>query len=453
MKTHRALVILALALITVATLAAPLLAARPPATPTPDDAPHGIANQSGEPETAKTEGLGETGPVAVPEPTEKALAHARGGNWLWLTSELWALLVPGVILFTGFSSKLRDLARRIGRNWFFTIAAYFALFALITFVIDLPLSYFAGFARPHAYGLSNQTFGKWFGDELKGLMVGLIMGGLLLWVPYLLVKKSPRRWWLWTSLLAIPLTAFFMLIAPVVIDPLFNKFGPMKDKALEQQILDLAGRAGIEGARVFEVDKSADTNTVNAYVTGFGGSKRIVLWDTTIAKLAPDELLFVMAHEMGHYVLGHVVKSIFFAAAMILITLYAAYRLQAGLIARFSTRFGFTELSDIASLPLVMLLVGVLSFAVTPVANGYSRWQEHESDRFGLEITKNNHAAATAFVTLQEENLGVPRRGVFYKLWRASHPLLGERIDFCNSYRPWEEGKPLRYEHLFKQTR
>ncbi len=453
MKTHRALVILALALITVATLAAPLLAARPPATPTPDDAPHGIANQSGEPETAKTEGLGETGPVAVPEPTEKALAHARGGNWLWLTSELWALLVPGVILFTGFSSKLRDLARRIGRNWFFTIAAYFALFALITFVIDFPLSYFAGFARPHAYGLSNQTFGKWFGDELKGLMVGLIMGGLLLWVPYLLVKKSPRRWWLWTSLLAIPLTAFFMLIAPVVIDPLFNKFGPMKDKALEQQILDLAGRAGIEGARVFEVDKSADTNTVNAYVTGFGGSKRIVLWDTTIAKLAPDELLFVMAHEMGHYVLGHVVKSIFFAAAMILITLYAAYRLQAGLIARFSTRFGFTELSDIASLPLVMLLVGVLSFAVTPVANGYSRWQEHESDRFGLEITKNNHAAATAFVTLQEENLGVPRRGVFYKLWRASHPLLGERIDFCNSYRPWEEGKPLRYEHLFKQTR
>lgn len=378
MKTHRALVILALALITVATLAAPLLAARPPATPTPDDAPHGIANQSGEPETAKTEGLGETGPVAVPEPTEKALAHARGGNWLWLTSELWALLVPGVILFTGFSSKLRDLARRIGRNWFFTIAAYFALFALITFVIDLPLSYFAGFARPHAYGLSNQTFGKWFGDELKGLMVGLIMGGLLLWVPYLLVKKSPRRWWLWTSLLAIPLTAFFILIAPVVIDPLFNKFGPMKDKALEQQILDLAGRAGIEGARVFEVDKSADTNTVNAYVTGFGGSKRIVLWDTTIAKLAPDELLFVMAHEMGHYVLGHVVKSIFFAAAMILITLYAAYRLQAGLIARFSTRFGFTELSDIASLPLVMLLVGVLSFAVTPVANGYSRWQEQD---------------------------------------------------------------------------
>ena len=450
MKTLRILVILALASMA---LAAPLLAARPPATPTPDDAPHGIANQSAEPQAVKATPSGETGPVAVPEPSEKALRHARGGDWLWLISQLWALFVPGVILLTGLSSKLRDVAHRIGRNWFFTIVVYFTLFVLITFVIDLPLSYFSGFARPHAYGLSNQTFGKWFGDELKGVMVGLILGGLLLWIPYQLVKKSPRRWWLWTSLLAIPLTAFFMLIAPVVIDPLFNTFGPMKDKVLEQQILELAGRAGIEGARVFEVDKSTDTNTVNAYVTGFGGSKRIVLWDTTIAKLTPDELLFVMAHEMGHYVLGHVVKSIFFAAALILVTLYAAYRLQVGLIARFSTRFGFTELSDIASLPLVMLLVGVLSFVVTPVAAGYSRWQEHEADRFGLEITRNNHAAATAFGTLQQENLGVPRRGLLYKLWRADHPLLGERIDFCNSYRPWDEGKPGRYEQLFKRTR
>ena len=236
MKTLRILVILALASMAVA---APLLAARPPATPTPDDAPHGIANQSAEPQAVKATPSGETGPVAVPEPSEKALRHARGGDWLWLISQLWALFVPGVILLTGLSSKLRDVAHRIGRNWFFTIVVYFTLFVLITFVIDLPLSYFSGFARPHAYGLSNQTFGKWFGDELKGVMVGLILGGLLLWIPYQLVKKSPRRWWLWTSLLAIPLTAFFMLIAPVVIDPLFNTFGPMKDKVLEQKILEL----------------------------------------------------------------------------------------------------------------------------------------------------------------------------------------------------------------------
>jgi Zn-dependent protease with chaperone function len=429
-------------------LVAPAVVAGPPGPPSAEAAPHGIANQASDPQAAKASP--DAGPVAVPEPSDKALAYARSGNWWWLTEQVWGLLVPGIILFTGFSAKLRDAAKRIGRNWFFTIVAYFALFLLLTFLINLPLSYGTGFARPHAYGLSTQSFGKWFGDEMKGLMVGFLMGALFLWVPYLLVKKSPRRWWLWTSVLAIPAAVFFLLVAPVVIDPLFNTFGPMKDKALEQRILDLAGRAGIEGARVFEVDKSADTNTVNAYVTGFGGSKRIVLWDTTIAKLEPDELLFVMGHEMGHYVLGHVMKSILFFSVLILLTLYAFDRLQAGFIARFGGRFGFAELSDIASLPLLLLLVGVLSLALVPVANGYSRWQEHESDRFGLEITRNNHAAAEAFVKLQQENLGVPRRGLFYKLWRASHPLLGERIDFCNGYHPWTEGAPGRYEHLFR---
>jgi Zn-dependent protease with chaperone function len=437
-------------LASIAVLAAvPALLQAGQGTPPPaDTAPHGIANQAGETQVAAP--AADTGPVAVPEPSEKALRYARSGNWLWLTEQLWGLLVPGIILVSGFSARLRDVAKRLGRNWFFTIVIYFALFLVITFVVGLPLSYCTGFARPHAYGLSNQSFGKWFGDEAKGVMVGLVMGSLVLWVPYMLVKKSPTRWWLWTSMLAIPFAAFMMLIAPVVIDPLFNNFGPMKDKALEQKILDLAGRAGIEGARVFEVDKSADTNTVNAYVTGFGGSKRIVLWDTTIAKLDPAEVLFVMGHEMGHYVLGHVVKSIFFAAALILATLYAAYRLQAGLIARFQRRFGFTELADIASLPLVLVLVGVLSFVIAPAANGYSRWQEHEADRFGLEITHDNHAAATAFVKLQQENLGVPRRGLLYTLWRASHPLLGDRIDFCNAYHPWTDGKPGRYDHLFR---
>ena len=429
----------------VAALAAVAFAA-PPATPSPDAAPHGIANQAADPAPASAG----SGPVEVPEPTETARRYARSGNWFWAIGQIWGVLIPGLILFSGLSAKIRTMAKRVGRNWYGTIVVYFAAFLLLSFVIDFPLSYFTGFVRQHAYGLSNQSFGKWFGDELKGLMVGLVAGSLVLWIPYLLIKKSPRRWWLWTSVVAIPIAAFFLLVAPVVIDPLFNNFGPMKDKALEQQILSLAGRAGIEGARVFEVDKSADTNTVNAYVTGFGGSKRIVLWDTTIAKLEPKELLFVMGHEMGHYVLGHVVKTLGFAAILILATLYVSYRLQAGLIRRFSDRFGFTELADIASLPLIIVLTGVLSFVLAPIANGYSRWQEHESDRFGLEITRDNHAAASAFVKLQQENLGMPRRSLAYKLWRASHPLLGERIDFCNAYHPWTTGQTGRYEHLFK---
>ena len=441
LRVARALGPFALAALVSATA---LRAAPPP--PAPDAAPHGIANQAAEPAPAHA---ADTGPVPVPEPSEKAKQYARSGNWLWTFDQVWGLLLPAVFLFAGWSGKLRDLARRIGGNWFFTIVIYFAIFLILSFVVGLPMSYYTGFVRAHAYGLSNQTFGKWFGDELKGLMVGVVVGALFLWVPYFLVKKSPRRWWLWTSLFAIPLAAFFLLVAPVVIDPLFNKFGPMKDKALEAKILDLAGRAGIEGARVFEVDKSTDTNTVNAYVTGFGGSKRIVLWDTTIAKLAPDELLFVMGHEMGHYVLGHVVKSIFFFAVLILATLWAADRLQSGMIARYKDRFGFDQLADIASLPLILLLAGLLSIVIGPIGNAYSRWQEHEADRFGLEITRNNHAAATAFVKLQSENLSVPRRGLLYKLWRADHPLLGERIDFCNDYHPWTENRPGKYDSHF----
>ena len=436
----RGIALTALLLALLATMAA---AAAPPA---PENAPHGIANQASE---EKRDATTDTGPVPVPEPSAKALQYARGNNWLWGFDQIWGLLVPGVILFTGFSARLRNVAKRIGRNWYFTILVYFVFLLILNFVIDLPMSYYAGFVRPHAYGLSDQAFSKWIGDEGKGLVVLFVFGAMFLWIPYLIFKKSPTRWWLWDSIIVIPIIVFVFLVEPIAVEPLFNKFGPMKDKALEQQILGLASRAGIEGARVFEVEKSVDTNTVNAYVTGLGSSKRIVLWDTTIAKLNPDQLLFVMGHEMGHYVLGHVVKSILFGAVLVLVVAYAAYRLQAKILDRWHERFGFSHLDDIASAPFVLILIGVISFVITPVAAGYSRWQEHEADRFGIEITQDNHACATAFVRLQEENLSVPRRSLLYKLWRADHPLLGERIDFCNDYHPWTEKRPGRYEHLF----
>jgi STE24 endopeptidase len=222
----------------------------------------------------------------------------------------------------------------------------------------------------------------------------------------------------------------------------------MKNKALEAQILALAERAGIAGSRVFEVDKSVDTEAVNAYVTGFGQSKRIVLWDTIIAKLGRRELLYVMGHEMGHYVLGHIPRSIAFFSLLILATFYAAHRTAGSVLRRWRERIGFSELADVASLPLILLLAGLFSLLVTPLAMSYSRWQEHESDRFGLELTHDNHAAALAFVELQTENLGNPRPGWLYKLWRSSHPPIGERIDFCNSYRPWQTGEPQAYQQL-----
>src|SRR5262249_34389450 len=175
------------------------------------------------------------------------------------------------------------------------------------------------------------------------LAVGCIASSLFIWVPYLLLRKSPRRWWLYTAIVAIPFIVVANLIAPIWIAPLFNRFGPMQDKALEARILALADRAGIEGSRVFEVNKSVDTKTLNAYVAGLFNTKRIVIWDTTIARMNDRELLFVVGHEMGHYVLGHVWQLIFLSAVLILVLLYAAYRTVGAVIGRNSGRFGFSE--------------------------------------------------------------------------------------------------------------
>lgn len=391
------------------------------------------------------------GIVPVPEPSEKAMQYYRSGNVLWLVNTIWGLLIPALFLFTGFSARMRDWVKKVNTNWFVVIVGYILLFLVFNYVIDFALSYYQGYVRPHAYGMSNQTFGKWFGDGLKNLMVGAIGGSLFLWVPYLLLKKSPNRWWLYTGLLMVPFLFLMMLLQPIFISPLFNEFGPMKDKELEKKILAIADRAGIEGSRVYEVNKSVDTKAVNAYVAGFMGTKRIVLWDTIIEKLDEDELLFVMGHEMGHYVLGHVIRTILILSLIMIVTLFAIHKVSAWVINKYQDRFGFTELSDIASLPLLILLFGLASFVITPIALGMSRANEHEADRFGLEITQTNYPAASAFAKLQEENLGNPRPGLLHVLWRGSHPSLGNRIDFCNSYRPWEEGKPLKYGHLFRE--
>lgn len=393
----------------------------------------------------------ETGPVEVPPASEKALQYYRSGNRLWIFSTVWGWLIPGLILFLGFSAKIRDFVGRFSQRRFVQIALYFLVFLLITYVIDFALSYYSGYVRPHAYELSNQSFGKWLGDSLKSLAISAVFGSFLIVIPYWLLRRFPKRWWLYFGLGSIPFLFLMIMIQPIFIAPLFNDFGEMKNKALEAKILTLAERAGIEGSRVYEVNKSVDTKAVNAYVTGFGNTKRIVLWDTIIDKLDEEELLFVMGHEMGHYKLRHVISSILFFSLIILVALFGIHKTAGFLIERFQDRFGFTELHDIASLPLIILLFSLFTFMIQPITQTYSRHHEHESDRFGLEITQKNRPAASAFVKLQQENLGNPYPGFLVKLWRATHPPLGERIEFCNTYRPWETGEPLKYEHLFKE--
>ena len=408
------------------------------------------AESQPEPASESTIEIDERGYVVVPTPSAKAEAWYRSGMWLWAFRTLWSLLVPALILWFGVSATLRDKSEAWTRKPWQGVLLFLLAYAVLVFVIDLPLSYYASYVRPHAYGLSEQTLGKWFGDQFKGLVLALV--GLWLFIPgaLWLIRKSPERWWLWASVLAIPIAFALLMLLPVFIAPLFNDFGPMKDASLEAEILALAERAGIEGSRVFEVEKSVDTKTVNAYVTGFWSTKRIVLWDTIIARLERDELLVVMGHEMGHYVLGHVRNSMALALVSIPLTLGIFHWLATKAIARFGERFGFDSLADVAALPLLILIIGLLAFVGQPIANVWSRHQEHESDRFALEITRDNQGCARAFARLQQSNLGNPRPGPIYRLWRASHPALGERIDFCNEYRPWESGEARRYEHLFQ---
>lgn len=378
------------------------------------------------------------GAVEVPPPSEKALRYFRGNNLIWAVEQVLSLLLPVLILFTGLSARMRTLASSIGHGHFYpTLIAYLVLFSLLMFVVQLPLDYFVGFAREHAYGLSSQKLSKWVVDQLKGLGVGLVVGALVLWVPYWLLGRSPQRWWLWTGMLALPFYMLTLFVVPLWIAPLFNKFGPMKDKALEAEVLATAQRAGVEGARVFEVEKSVDTNKVNAYVTGIGSTKRIVLWDTLLKKLEPGQIKFVVSHELGHYVLGHIWTSILLSSVLTILGLLGAHLLSSFLLGHFGARMGFTHLSDVASLPLLMLLLSVFSLVITPAMLAFSRYHEHAADRFALDLTHDNHDAATAFVALQEQNLAVPRPGALYKLFRASHPPIGERVDFINSYHPW----------------
>ena len=387
----------------------------------------------------------DNGPVAVPEPTDKAMRYYRSGNVLWVIQTLWGWAVPIILLFSGLSGWFERIGMRIGKKWYFAFVIYILLFTLFDFILAFPLSYYTEFVRQHAYDLSNQSFGAWFGDTIKGMLIGIVMALLFLWIPLRLIKKVPTRWWLYFSLGAIPFLILIVMVTPIWIQPLFDDFGPMQDKQLEAEILALADRAGIEGSRVFEVNKSEDTNAVNAYVTGFGSTKRIVLWDTIIAKMTDDEILFVMGHEMGHYVLGHMYLIILIGTVLMLIGFYAVHRTAGWVLEKWGDRFGFHKLSDIAAIPLILLLFSLATFVLTPFLNGFSRSLETSCDKFGLELTRDNHAAATAFIKLQESNLANPRPGWLYKTWRADHPPVGERIDLMNSYKPWETGEPLRY--------
>ncbi|HEY2679572.1 MAG TPA: M48 family metallopeptidase [Steroidobacteraceae bacterium] len=389
-------------------------------------------------------------PVPVPTASPQAIRLYRSGNVLWIVSTVWGFVVPALIFFTGFSSRLRDLAQRIHPRWYLSLVIYLVFFAFVLFFANLPLDYYSGFLRPHDYGLSSQTLAKWLRDEFLTLAIGIIGGSLVLWIPFLLLKHARKRWWLYTWFASIPILVLITFVEPIWVDPLFNHFGPMQDKALETRILSLASRAGIEGANVYEVNKSVDTNELNAYVTGIGGTKRIVLWDTTLKEFNPDEVALVMSHEMGHYALGHAWKGIVVESFVLLIGLWVVHICVDWMIRRFGARTGVHEIGDFASLPLFMLTFSAVVFLLMPPLLVVSRDYEHEADRFGLEMTHENHSCALVFVKFVQHDLAYPNPSPLVEFFRWSHPSLGDRINFCNTYHPWLQGQEGRYSGYFQ---
>lgn len=339
------------------------------------------------------------------------------------TGSLVLVFAWGVVgVFSGKSAK------------FALTTLYILFFFVLLSIISLPLYYYKSFLVEHHFELSTESFGKWFSDIIKSNMIDYLMSVLLFPLAYLVIRKMPRMWWTLVAGGTIVFLIIMMVISPVFLDPMFNKYEPLQNEQLKTRLLTMAEEAGISGGRVFQVDKSEETNKINAYVTGMFGAKRIVLWDTLLNKFSEDEIAFVMAHEMGHYVLHHIWKLVAILSAALLLLLFIISRTIQGIIRRFGDRMGFERLEDIASLPLLLLMFSLLIFLISPVFNLYSRQMEREADRFGLQLTQNTEAAVMAFVKLSGENLSNPSPHPFIEFWLYSHPALEKRIAACREF-------------------
>ena len=391
--------------------------------------------------------------VLPKETHERAVAYSRARYRLHFAYAGWQVVVLAGLLALRVAPKLRDLAERVSRRRFVQALVFAPLLLGLVGLLTLPLDAW-GHRLSVAYGQSVQGWGSWLFDWLKGGLVGFVILVPVVWMLFAILRRSPRRAWLWFWLASLPVIVFVVFLAPFVVDPLFFRFEPLGGRAPElvSEIGKVTARAGLEIPRdkMYWMAASEKRNSVNAYVTGLGASKRVVVWDTTLAKMTRPQALFVFGHEMGHYVLGHVIRTILFLAGLLfgifLLTHVAARRV----IREGRNRLGIRELSDWASLPLLLLFLAVASELTLPIVNAYSRAQEHAADTYGLEVIHGvvpdpSRAAAEAFQVLGEINLSDPNPGPFIRFWLYSHPPIAERIAFARSHDPWSRGEPTRF--------
>jgi len=388
--------------------------------------------------TTQTEVAASTEGLLYPLSTErraKLISYSRFKN-IWRFVEFFVSIgVLSLLLFTGFSAKMRNWAN-VARRRFFIVCLFLALVIAADYILSFPFHVYRSFVVESNYGFLNQTFMQWWGEDLLSILISIIIGIIPMWFFYWLVGRF-KKWWLWFSIGAIPFAVFFIVIAPVVISPLFNKFEPLKDKQLETEILTLASKAGIEGSDVFQVNASKQSSKINAYVTGLFGTKRIVLYDTMIDNFEYEEIKFVMGHEMGHYVMHHIWWGLLVAILFIVFTLWLTSKTIHPVINRFRAQFKFDRLSDIASLPLVMIYLTIITFVFQPVTNGASRIMERQADKYGMDISGvPGESAAIAFDKLSVFNLSDPDPHWLIEFWFYDHPALKKRMVFVRGYRP-----------------
>jgi STE24 endopeptidase len=361
-----------------------------------------------------------------PQAMARSDAYFEGGYWLMLWDFLLGLGVAALLLGTSLSRRMRDLAERITRVKWLQAAIYGVQYVVLTTLVLLPWAAYEGFFREHQYGMSNQTFGDWLTDWLKSLALGVIFGALALAAVYAVIRKAPRTWWLWGSLVIVGFMVFQIAISPLYLEPVFNKFYPLTESPLKQELLSMARANDIPAKQIFEFDASKQTTKISAHVSGLFDTVQISLNDNLINRSSPEEVEAVLGHEMGHYVLHHVFKMIFFFAVLVVI----GFALLAWAFDRFSTwyakRLGIRGIDDVAGVPLLMALFSLYLFVLTPVLNTQSRTDESEADAFGLSASRQPDGFAQAALALSEYRKMRPGRLEEFLFY--DHPSGWQRI-------------------------
>jgi STE24 endopeptidase len=337
-----------------------------------------------------------------PEQREKSDSYFEGGYWLILWDFLYGLGVAALLLGTGLSARMRDLAERAVRLRPVQVFLYWLQYLVLTTLLTFPLILYAGFFREHKYGLSNQTFGEWTIDLLKGIAVGALLGGLAVVGIYAIFRRFPRTWWVWGTVASVAFLVVVMLIAPVFIAPLFNTYTELEDPDLRGPILSLARANGIPAEQVYVFDASKQTKRVSANVSGALGTMRISLNDNLLNRVSPGGVKSVMGHEMGHYVLNHVYESVLWFALVLLAGFSFLRWGYDRAVARWGGRWGVRGIDDPAGLPLLAVLFSIFFFVMTPLNNTYIRVNEAEADMYGLNAAREPDGFAETALLLGE---------------------------------------------------